>query len=409
MTDPYFNLQDLTSDFQTAYDAVMYGNRLSSNGRVQKNAIAFGQQVRQTPPNNYLDISVPDKHGYHNQVSHSRFRLETLPSSTSASSYGKEASGAAVTFFTSPTKHMPITILDSEKLYQDEASDVPLRPEKANSGSESAIKIVQVWNMANEEGSYFVNNSHEYSNMQTSPIIQADNLGNEFVRRRFTKQNAIRRQRIHKGEKPFKCKECDKYFVQRSGLLLHQRIHTGEKHFQCEQCNRSFTQKGNLLAHRRTHTGEKPFECEQCNRSFTQKGNMLAHRRTHTAEKSNECKQCGMCFAKKHALKTHQRIHTGEKLYRCSQCDKIFAKKRYLTTHRHIHTDGKPYECSQCNNRFSRKCYLMRHRRTHTDRKPYKCKQCDKRFSRKSYLTTHQLIHAGEGLMSASSENSLCP
>ena len=406
MTAPYFNLQDLLSDFQTAYNAVMYGSRLSSNDCVQKNAIAFGQQVKQTSPNHYLNTSVPDEHGYHNQFSQSRFKregMETLPSSTSASSDGEKASGAAVKFFTSPPKHRPITILDSEKRCQGKASEVSVRPEKANNGSESEIEIVQVWSMTNEEGSHFVNNSQQYSNIQTSPIIQADNLGNGFVRRCFTKKNATRRQRIHKGEKPHKCKECNKYFAQRSSLFLHKRIHTGEKFFQCEQCNRSFTQKGNLLSHRRTHTGEKPFQCKQCNRSFSQRGNMLAHHRTHAAEKSNECKQCGMCFARKHALKTHQRIHTGEKLYRCSQCDKIFAKKRYLTTHQHIHTDEKPYKCRQCDNRFSRKCYLMRHQRIHTDLKPYKYKQCDKGFSRKSYPTTHQLIHADKSLMSASS------
>ena len=42
--------------------------------------------------------------------------------------------------------------------------------------------------MAIEEGSYFLNNSH--SNIQTSPIIQADNPGNEFVRTCVTQKNA---------------------------------------------------------------------------------------------------------------------------------------------------------------------------------------------------------------------------
>ena len=305
MTNSDFNWQGLSSDFQRAYNAVMYSSRLSSNDYVQKNAIAFGQQVKQTSPNDYLNTSVPDEHGYYNQLNYSRFRVEpseNLPSSTSKSSDGAEVSGATGNFFTSPPK------------------------------------------------------------IQTSPIIQADNLANEFARRCLTRNKAMtRRQHIHKGEKPYKCKDCNKDFVQKSALTEHQRIHSGEKPYKCKECEKYFAQRSSLSVHLRTHSGEKPFECAQCNRRFTQSSHLKTHQRTHAAEKSNVCKQCGMCFVKKHALKTHQRIHTGEKFYKCSQCDKIFARKGYLKAHMQIHTDVKPYECRQCDKRFARRYYLKSH------------------------------------------------
>ena len=339
----------------------MYGSRLSSNGYLPKNAIAFGQQVKQTSPNDYLKTPVPDEHGYPNQFSYSRFRVETsgnLPPPTSESSDGGGASDAAGHFFTSPPNHMPITILDSEEPRQGEASEVSVKPEKANSSSESEIKIVRVWSMATEEGSNFVNNSHLNSNIQTSPIIQADNLANEYARRCCTQNNdKIRIQCIHSGEKPHMCKDCDKRFAQTGGLLIHWR----------------------------KHTGNRPYQCQQCVKSFVQKCDLNVHQRIHMAEKSHECKQCGKRFENKCSLKTHQRVHTGQMVYSCPLCDKVFSRRFYLKQHQRIHTGFRPFVCWQCDNRYIRKGSLKAHQRV------------------------HQRTHAGKSLMGASSATKSLP
>ena len=245
---------------------------------------------------------------------------ENLPSSISESSDSTQASGAAGQFFASPPKQMPITLLDAKERCQDVTSEVSVKSEKADSGRESEITIMRVWSMATEEGSHFVNNSHQHSDIQTSPIIQADNLGNEFVGNCFTQKNAmIRHQPIHKDDQPYKCKYCDKCYSQRSDLLFHLRTHAGNKPYECKDCDKCYSRKSGLFFHLRTHAGNKPYECKQCLKRFAQKCDLTRHERIHTGERPFECEQCNRRFTQKNHLKTHWRTHTSEKPFECKQ------------------------------------------------------------------------------------------
>ncbi len=75
--------------------------------------------------------------------------------------------------------------------------------------------------------------------------------------------------RLHENDRPHKCLECDKSFVQASHLKLHMSQHYGEKPFSCALCSKSFVSKSRLNEHTKIHNGERRFyECEKCSAKY---------------------------------------------------------------------------------------------------------------------------------------------
>ena len=63
------------------------------------------------------------------------------------------------------------------------------------------------------------------------------------------------------GEKPHKCKLCDKRYTQKSGLDVHMYSHTGQKPFECHVCQKQFVARTLWTKHLRVahNQSEPPF------------------------------------------------------------------------------------------------------------------------------------------------------
>ncbi|XP_077322527.1 uncharacterized protein LOC143956225 [Lithobates pipiens] len=249
-----------------------------------------------------------------------------------------------------------------------------------------------------------------------------------------------------RGDRVYRCSECNKSFCQNAALVRHQRNHTGEKPFPCVDCGKSFTRKSILVEHRRIHTGEKPFSCLECGKSFTQRSGLLIHRKTHRGPMKFPCNGCGNFFAltmntdtgqletfcascrkstiplpilpispksngynaeeepilyiaeeigipgqensknisQESKLLSQYKIPTGEKRYTCNECNKSFTRKSILVEHQRIHTGEKPFSCSQCWKSFTQRSGLLIHRRIHAREKIYSCSECSCIFTQKA-------------------------
>ncbi|XP_012253228.2 zinc finger protein 729-like [Athalia rosae] len=201
------------------------------------------------------------------------------------------------------------------------------------------------------------------------------------------------------------CRECNKLYTSRKGLLRHIQVHEGKKYL-CDICPKKFYRREHLKIHVAKHNMIKPHKCNRCTKRFAKEEQLTNHVSKHDRnfKKNKEtdsskrflCEICSKSFTQSTTLIAHLRAHNGIKPYVCEVCSRPFTTNAYLKMHMRTHTQERPYTCQYCSRAFARADTLANHLTSHTGEAKYHCKYCPKNFRRLKSLKEHVFIHTGQ-------------
>ncbi|XP_064089711.1 zinc finger protein 91-like [Macrobrachium nipponense] len=169
-----------------------------------------------------------------------------------------------------------------------------------------------------------------------------------------------------------------------------ERLQEGKR--VCPYCGKKFERHGRFIRHINFHLGNKSFRCKFCEKCFVEKSGLKAHIMTHRPV-NEPCPQCGKIFKTHRTLTRHLRTHLNM-LYKCALCPKEFRHEESLRVHKKIHQEGGSGNvCGYCGKDCKTPYYLQLHMTNKHEGLKYKCKVCHRSFEWKQSYHKHMVIH----------------
>lgn len=80
----------------------------------------------------------------------------------------------------------------------------------------------------------------------------------------------------------YKCLKCGAVLESFSKLKRHYKYHEGIREFKCKYCEKKFVEVFNKDRHERSHyKGEKTWVCEKCGKCYLHKHHLTRHLKNH--------------------------------------------------------------------------------------------------------------------------------
>ena len=177
-----------------------------------------------------------------------------------------------------------------------------------------------------------------------------------------------------------KCAQCNYVTLSKSGLQRHMRHKHNVSMFlphKCHVCTKGFPSMSELKIHQRIHSGNRPFKCRLCNYQSSDNSSLRKHFvKKHLKKNGYWCRLCRMRFDTENELNHHKTKHT----FRCRFCD--FQPTLLSSLKRHEqdqHIDRKCYKCRHCPKKFNTEKEKMEHEQPSESNSSVKCRNLPSR------------------------------